>query len=156
MPKPAVMDASQLEQWLGQAGIEHYTCDQCNGLHLPRLQELEGVVDSRLFAESWGILLSTEFVIRPTAMLVVAADSGRLNMDYPTLKLFLDVVDDAMPQLVSGATLLTGAGVTPEQFRLFMASSIEATIQVGAELAHLDYLLPEEGSEPPPRQAHVH
>ncbi|MET0380264.1 MAG: YbjN domain-containing protein, partial [Spongiibacteraceae bacterium] len=156
MQKTTVMDASQLEDWLEKASIEHYTCDQCNGLHLPRLQELEGVVDSRLFVESWGILLSTEFVIRPTAMLVVAADSGRLNMDYPTLKLFLDVVDDAMPQLVTGATLLTGAGVTPEQFRLFISSTVDAVTQVGAELAHLDYLLPEEGSEPPARQSHVH
>lgn len=156
MKEHAAVDATQLEQWLEDGGFEHYICDQCNGLHLPSLQELEGVIDSRLFVEPWGILLSTEFVIRPTAMLVIAADSGRLNMDYPTLKLFMDVVDDAMPQLVSGATLLTGAGVTQPQFRLYVSSAIEAVTQLAAELAHLDYLLPEEGAEPPPRQTHVH
>src|SRR5690606_26664289 len=74
MQNTPALDALQLEEWLEKAGIEHYTCDQCNGLHLPRLQELEGAVDSRVFVEPWGILLSTEFVIRPTAMLVVAAD----------------------------------------------------------------------------------
>ena len=150
------VDADQLKTWLESAGFDHYTCDQCNGLHLTTLQELEGVVDSRLFVEPWGILLSTEFVIRPTAMLVIAADNGRLNMDYPTLKLFMDVVDDAMPQLVSGGVLLTGAGVSEAQFRLFVSSTVEAVSQLAAELAHLDYLLPEEGSEPAPRQTHVH
>lgn len=156
MKEHIAVDTDQLAQWLEESGFEHYTCDQCNGLHLPTLQELEGVIDSRLFIEPWGILLSTEFVVRPTAMLVIAADSGRLNMDYPTLKLFLDVVDDAMPQLVCGATLLTGADITLPQFRLFISTSMEAIRQVGAELAHLDYLLPEEGAEPPSRQVHVH
>jgi hypothetical protein len=156
MKQHNALDAGQLEKWLTAAGFSHYTCDQCNGLHLSRLQELEGVEDARLFIEPWGLLLSTEFVIRPTAMLVIAADAGRLNMDYPTLKLFQDVVDDAMPQLVCGATLLTGAGITEEQFRLFVSTSIDAINQLGAELAHLDYLLPEEGSEPKLRQPHVH
>lgn len=156
MRQHTAVDAEQLKDWLKTAGFDHYTCDQCNGLHLSRLQELVGVVDSRLFIEPWGLLLSTEFVIRPTAMLVIAADSGRLNMDYPTLKLFMDVVDDAMPQLVSGATILSGAGISEEQFRLFISTCVDAVSQLAAELQHLDYLLPEEGEEPAPRQTHVH
>ena len=70
--------------------------------------------------------------------------------------LFMDVVDDAMPQLVSGATLLTGAGITEAQFRLFVRTAVDAVSQLGAELEHLDYLLPEEGAETTPRQTHVH
>lgn len=151
-----IPDRSQLEQWLGRAGFDHYTCDQCTGLHLSSLQELEGVVDSRLFAEPWGLLFSTELEIRPSALLVVTADLGRLHMDYPTLKLFLDVVDDGMPQLVVGSTQLTGAGLEEEQFRLFIATAGDATRQLVAEALHLDYILPAEGGEQAQKQPHVH
>jgi hypothetical protein len=150
------LDQGQLEKWLNRAGISHYICDQCNGLHLSALQELEGVADSRLFIEPWGVLLSTELVIRPVALLPIVADLGRLNIDYPTLKLFLDIVDEAMPQLAAGATQLTGAGLDEAQFRLFVNTTMEAVRQLAAECGHLDYLLPDEGNEPAPRQQRVH
>lgn len=151
-------DQSQLEQWLNRAGISFYICDQCNGLHVSGLQELEGVADARLFIESWGILFSTELVIRPVALLPLSADLGRLNVDYPTLKLFLDIVDDAMPQLVAGGLWLTGAGLSETQFQLFMNATMEAVRQLAAECGHLDYLLPEENSDkqPPLKQQRVH
>ncbi|MDX9874423.1 MAG: YbjN domain-containing protein [Spongiibacteraceae bacterium] len=150
------LNREQLEQWLDESGLSHYVCDQCHGLHLPRLQELEGVTDSRLFVEPWGLLLSTEIVVRPTAILPLATDLTRLNIDYPVLKLFLDIVDDAMPQLVSGASLLTGAGLTGAQFIHFLTTSIEATRQLVAEMTHLDYILPDENTPQGPRESRVH
>jgi hypothetical protein len=151
-------DQHQLEQWFNQAGISFYLCDQCNGLHVSGLQELEGVADARLFIEPWGILFSTELVVRPVALLPLAADLGRLNIDYPTLKLFLDIVDDAMPQLVAGSMWLTGAGISEEQFQLFINNTMEAVRQLAAECGHLDYLLPEENSDnnQPAKQPRVH
>lgn len=140
-------DQHQLEHWLNRAGIGFYLCDQCNGLHISGVQEMEGVADARLFIEPWGILFSTELVIRPVALLPLAADLGRLNIDYPTLKLFLDIVDDAMPQLVAGGMWLTGAGIDEAQFQLFMSSTMEAMRQLAAESGHLDYLLPDENAE---------
>jgi hypothetical protein len=140
-------DQRQLEQWMSRAGISFYLCDQCNGLHISGLQELEGVADARLFIEPWGILFSTELVIRPVALLPLSADLGRLNIDYPTLKLFLDIVDDAMPQLVAGGIWLTGAGMSESQFQLFMNTTMEAVRQLAAECGHLDYLLPDENAD---------
>ena len=154
----SVTDHHQLEQWLRRAGIAFYLCDQCNGLHVSGLQELEGVADARLFIEPWGILFSTELVIRPVALLPLAADLGRLNIDYPVLKLFLDIVDDAMPQLVAGSSWLTGAGMSETQFQLFMNSTMEAVRQLVAECGHLDYLLPDEDVDggAPIKQPRVH
>ena len=152
----STLDRKQLEKWLTGAGFSFSLCDQCTGLHLSSLQEIEGVVDSRLFLEPWGVLLSTELEIRPSALLILAADLGRLHMDYPTLKLFLDVVDDGMPQLVVGATALTGAGIEEAQFRLFVSTAVDATRQLAAEAHHLDYILPAEGSAPSAKQPHVH
>lgn len=158
MSDSSAPDQRQLEQWLNRAGISFYLCDQCNGLHVSGVQELEGVADARLFIEPWGILFSTELIIRPVALLPLAADLGRLNIDYPTLKLFLDIVDDAMPQLVAGGMWLTGAGLSEAQFKLFMNSTMEAMRQLAAECGHLDYLLPDENTESnsPIKQPRVH
>lgn len=152
-------DQHQLEQWLNRAGISFYLCDQCNGLHVSGLQELDGVADARLFIEPWGILFSTEIVIRPVALLSLSADLGRLNIDYPTLKLFLDIVDDAMPQLVAGGLWLTGEGISETQFQLFINTTMEAVRQLAAECGHLDYLLLEENAGAQPqakKQPRVH
>ena len=118
--------------------------------------ELEGVTDARLFIEPWGILFSTELVVRPVALLPLVADLGRLSVDYPILKVFLDVVDDAMPQLVSGASLLTGAGISDAQFRLFISNAMEAMRQLAAEALHLDYLLLDDNADKAPTQPRVH
>jgi hypothetical protein len=156
MSDNAAPDQSQLERWLNRAGLSFYLCDQCNGLHVSTLQELEGVADARLFIEPWGILFSTELVVRPVALLSLAADLGRLNIDYPTLKLFLDIVDDAMPQLVAGSMWLTGAGIDEAQFRLFMNTAIEAMRQLATESVHLDYLLLDEKSETVTKSPRIH
>jgi hypothetical protein len=151
-----VPDQGQLESWLNRAGEAFYLCDQCNGLHVSGVQELEGVSDARLFIEPWGVLFSTELIVRPVALLPLAADLGRLCVDYPTLKLFLDIVDDAMPQLVAGTSLLTGAGISEAQFRLFVSNATEAMRQLAAEALHLDYLLLDENADKAPAPTRIH
>ncbi len=135
-----------LESWLDKARIEHYLCGECEGLHLPVLQKLEAVVNSRVFQQSFGLVVSTELEIRPVAILPLAADLCRLNLDYPTLKIFVDVVDDATPQLVISATQLTGGSLTQAQFDDFMATSMEATRHLAEECLRLDYLFVEDDS----------
>lgn len=156
MRSTQMLDRTTLESWLTEARVEFYTCDRCEGLHLRTLQEMEGVIDSRMFLEPWGVLLTTELEIRPMALLPLAADLGRMNMDYPTLKLFQDVVDDATPQLVAAGTQLGAAGLTLEQFAAFVANTIAATRQVGAECLQLNYLFAEAGVNPQdsPRALH--
>jgi hypothetical protein len=153
-----IPDKTLLEHWLDDAHVEYGLCNQCEGLHIPALQEVEGVVDSRLFVESYGLLLSTELEIRPMALLHVSADLGRLNMDFPTLKIFIDLVDDATPQLVLAGCLPVKEGVSREQFAHFFAVTVEATAQVAAECLHLDYLFAAADSaadrRPPSRSVH--
>jgi hypothetical protein len=156
MSSPQAIDKATLESWLTEARLDFYTCDRCEGLHLRTLQELEGVIDSRLFLEPWGLLLTTELEIRPMALLPLAADLGRMNMDYPTLKLFQDVVDDATPQLVAAGIQLGGAGLTLEQFAGFIANTVSATRQVGAECLQLNYLFAESMAELQPGSNALH
>ena len=133
-------DKTLLEDWLGDADMECYLCGQCEGLHIRILQGARGVIDSRLFIEYYGLLLTTELEIRPGALLQVSADLGRLNLDYPTLKVFLDVVDEAVPQLVVAGNFHTGAGLSQEQFGQFMVSSVEGTEHLANNCQQLNYL----------------
>jgi hypothetical protein len=156
MIEKSPLDPATIKSWMHNAGVDHYLCGQCHGLHLSELQGLEGVVESRLLVEEWGLLISTEYLIRPTALLPIAADLGHLNANYPILKLFPDVVDDAMPQLIAGATFLTGAGMTEAQFALFTATAQEAMTQLAGELKQLDFLLPDEEGEKAPAGHRYH
>ena len=135
-----VPDRDLLQDWLDQAGTEYYLCGQCEGLHIRALQDARGVIDSRLFLEEYGLLLTTELEIRPGALLQVSADLGQLNMDYPTLKIFLDVVDEALPQLVVAGSFHSGAGLTRQQFSLFMETTVEAASRLIAACERLNYL----------------
>ena len=132
-----------LKSWLDEMGSEFYVCRECDGLHLPALQDAVGVIDSRLFLEDYGLLLTTELEVRPAALLHVSADLGRLNMDYPTLKVFLDVVDEAVPQLVVGANLCLGSDMNRGQFSHFFNVSVEATAHLASTCQQLDYLYTE-------------
>lgn len=134
-----------LKTWMGEARVEFSECGECEGLHLAALQGIEGVIDSRLFLERYGLLLTTELEVRPMALLALSADLGRINMDYPTLKVFLDIVDDATPQLVMAGVLPTQPGLTLAQCAHFISTTMDATRQLCAECLQLDYLF-EEGS----------
>jgi hypothetical protein len=133
-------DKALLQDWLEQSDVEFYLCGQCEGLHIRALQESPGVVDSRLFLEEYGLLLTTELEVRPGVVLLVAADLGRLNMDYPTLKIFLDLTDEALPQLVVAGSCLSAAGLSRDQFDLFIATTVEATSHLVAACEQLSYL----------------
>jgi hypothetical protein len=128
------------KQWLANLGINHYSCDHCSALHLTGLPGMEEALESRLFVEEWGLLLSTEFQIRPSALLPLVAEMSQLNGNYPTMKLFVDIVDDAVPQLVAGATLLTGAGISEGQFALFTATTVEMLTELHNELQQMECL----------------
>ena len=133
-------DADQVRRWLEQAGVEYYICDQCHGLHLSSMQEREAVLDSRLFVDEDMLLLSTELELRPAAVFAVLADTPRLNMDYPALKAFADVNDEAMPRLVVCDVLHGRQGISFEQFIHFVQVTLDATAGVRDECERLDYL----------------
>jgi len=136
-------DRDLLERWLEDMHVENYLCGHCDGLHISALHALEGVINSRVYLEQNALFFSTEFEVRPTALLPLAADLGRLNMDYPTLKIFPDVVDDATPQLVASANLLISSRITPEQFTEFVVTALDGTRLLAEECLQLNYLFTE-------------
>lgn len=132
--------------WLEEAGIPHYLCGQCRGLHLPQLQQRDGVIEARLFVEDFGLSLVTELDLRATALLPATADVGLMNLDFPLLKIFPDVIDGELPKLVGEGILLTGAGVTFEQFRYFVRETIKQTEAFVETCRQRDFLVAPEPS----------
>lgn len=133
-------DRDLLERWLEEIHVENYLCGECEGLHISAVHEMEGVVNSRIYLEQGILFFSTALIVRPTALLPLSADLGRLNMDYATLKLFLDVVDDATPQLVATSHMLTGSRITPDQFATFVIATLDGTRMLAEECLQLNYL----------------
>lgn len=156
MTTNSLPNRDQLQRWLDDLHVTHYLCDQCEGLHIPALQELEGAVDSRLLQQDYGLLFTTELEIRPMALMAIAADLGRLNMDYPTLKIFVDVVDDATPQLVMACLFPTAGSLTQAQFSPFVTDTMAAVSQLATECLQLDYLFqaPQPAGGTPSRALH--
>lgn len=149
-------DRIVLRNWLDAAKVEFSECGECEGLHLSSLQGVEGVIDSRLFNEPYGLLLSTELEVRPMALLPLSADLGRINMDYPLLKVFLDVVDDATPQLVMAGVLPVQPGITLGQCAHFLSGVLESSRRLAAECLELDYLFAEDTVRPSPKKTALH
>ena len=136
-------DRAQLEHWLSDMQLENYRCGECDGVHINALQSLDGVVNSRIFLQSTGILFSSELEIRPMAILPLASDLGRISMDYINLKVFIDVVDDATPQLVIMTQLPCAAGIAQAQFAEFVSTTIDGKRVLAEECLRLDYLFEE-------------
>ncbi|ART81079.1 YbjN domain-containing protein [Oceanisphaera avium] len=128
-------------RWLSASYIEHYVCENCHGIHFSELQALEGVLESRLFVEQEGALLTSEIEIRPTALLVLMAELGRLNMNYPSLKVFVDIVDDNLPRLIVAHYLHTQVGMSEQQFIWIMQQTMMATQQLLLEIEELGFLM---------------
>ncbi|MGP7733711.1 MULTISPECIES: YbjN domain-containing protein [Oceanimonas] len=136
-------------RWLVAGHIDHYICENCHGIHLAELQELDGILESRLFVEHEDAIVTTEVEIRPTALLMLMADLGRLNMNYPSLKIFVDIVDDNLPRLIVANYLHTQAGIEQHQFQWIMQQTMMATHQLTQELGDLGYLMQDEPQKMP-------
>ncbi|RMF15649.1 MAG: YbjN domain-containing protein, partial [Gammaproteobacteria bacterium] len=139
----SLIDGDLLHRWLERAGAKVYLCGQCQGVHLSELQSLPGVVESRVFLEEDSILFTTELEIKPTALIPLVSDVVRINAMYPHIKVFPDVTDDQYPRLIACDTLLTGAGLTFEQFAQFISVCQELAGKLAQDLSEIGYLVQE-------------
>lgn len=134
-----------LRQWLDELGINFFECDTCQALHLPHMQNFDGVFDAKLDLMNDVILFTAMAEVKPSALLALAADLSAINASSLTVKAFLDIQDDNLPKLVVCQTLSSGAGVTFEQFAWFMRQSEEQISMVILEArAHQLLFVPEE------------
>ncbi|MDN6633979.1 MAG: YbjN domain-containing protein, partial [Enterobacterales bacterium] len=74
-----VPDLDLLRRWLDQLGITFFECDSCQALHLPHMQNFDGVFDAKVDMIDKTILFSALAEIRPTSLIPLGADLSQMN-----------------------------------------------------------------------------
>ncbi|HCM6454593.1 TPA: YbjN domain-containing protein [Klebsiella aerogenes] len=119
-----------LRHWLDELGISFFECDSCQALHLPHMQNFDGIFDAKIDLLDNVVLFSALAEVKPSALLPMSADLSAINASSLTVKAFLDIQDDNLPKLVVCQALPVGAGVTLEQFAWFFRQSEEQVSMV--------------------------
>lgn len=130
-----------LRQWLDDMGISFFECDTCQALHIPHMQNFDGVFDAKLDLINDVVLFSALAEVKPSALLALASDLSAINASSLTVKAFLDIQDDNLPKLVVCQSLCAGAGVSIQQFAWFLRQSEEqiSMVMMEASAHHLLY-----------------
>lgn len=144
-----VPDLDTLRQWLDEMGISFFECDTCQALHLPHMQNFDGIFDAKLDLLDNVVLFSALAEVKPSALLPLASDLSSINASSLTVKAFLDIQDDNMPKLVVCQALSVNVGVTREQFEWFFRQSEEQISMVILEAGAHQLLFVGEEEESP-------
>ncbi|ABP60048.1 YbjN domain-containing protein [Enterobacter sp. 638] len=128
-----------LRHWLDDAGITYFECDSCQALHLPHMQNFDGIFDAKIDLINDVILFSALAEVKPSALLALASDLSAINAGSLTVKAFLDIQDDNLPKLVVCQSFCAGAGLSFQQFAWFMRQSEEqiSMVMLEASAHHL-------------------
>ncbi|CQD34599.1 YbjN domain-containing protein [Yersinia mollaretii] len=142
-----VPDLTLLRRWLDQLGISFFECDSCQALHLPHMQNFEGVFDAKIDLVDNVILFSALAEVRPTALIPLVADLSQINASSLTVKAFIDIQDDNLPKLIVCQSLTVEVGVTLAQFGYFMQQCEEQISMIILEARANDLLFIGTGEE---------
>lgn len=149
MASLVVPDLDVLRRWLDQQSITWFECDSCQALHLPHMQNFDGVFDAKIDLVEDVILFSALAEVKPTALIPLAGDLSQINASSLTVKAFLDVQDDNLPKLIVCQSLSVSVGLTYGQFVHFMKQSEEQISMVVMEAFASNLLVVGEDDERP-------
>lgn len=65
-----------LRRWLDEIGISFFECDSCQALHLPHMQNFDGIFDAKIDLVDNVVLFSALAEVKPSALLALSADLG--------------------------------------------------------------------------------
>ena len=156
MDSLVVPSLDTLRQWLDEMGMSFFECDTCQALHLPHMQNFDGVFDAKIDLMDNVVLFSALAEVKPSALLALGADLSAINASSLTVKAFLDMQDDNLPKLVVCQSLSVGVGVTFEQFAAFATQSEEQVSMVILEANAHQLLYKPEDEEQPPEDIQYH
>ncbi|NIG87924.1 YbjN domain-containing protein [Serratia symbiotica] len=144
-----VPDLALLRRWLDQSGISFFECNSCQALHLPHMQNFDGVFDAKVDLVENVILFSALAEVKPTTLIPLVANLSLINASSLTVKAFVDIQDDNLPKLIVCQSLSIAVGVTLEQFTHFMQQGKEQISMVILEARENDLLYISDEEESP-------
>ncbi|SHG83384.1 YbjN domain-containing protein [Ferrimonas marina] len=161
MPALLIPDHETLKAWLDHGQIPYYLCGSCQGLHLNQLQECPGIYDAKVEIEGDFLYLSASIEVRPAGLMTAFAEMSRLNTHFPTLKIFIEMVDESLPRILMCHNLALSPGMSQSQFLYFVQDCMDQMGQAAAEVNRLGVVYqgdeePEEEAQPAPERALMH
>lgn len=85
-------DISQLREWLDQLKTSYFECDSCAALHLPHMQNIDGIFDAKLDIMNNVLVLSALAELKPTAIITLVANISQINASSLTAKVFSKLI----------------------------------------------------------------
>ena len=64
-------DITKLREWLDQLKTSYFECDACSALHLPHMQNIDGIFDAKLDILNNVLVLSALAEVKPTAIITL-------------------------------------------------------------------------------------
>ncbi|HHR5886631.1 YbjN domain-containing protein [Providencia alcalifaciens] len=127
-------DISQLREWLDQLKTSYFECDSCAALHLPHMQNIDGIFDAKLDIINNVLVLSALAELKPTAIITLVANISQINASSLTAKVFLEINNENLPKLVVSQSFSLGAGMTYRQFSHFIQEAEEQISSIVFEI----------------------
>ena len=127
-------DISQLREWLDQLKTSYFECDSCAALHLPHMQNIDGIFDAKLDIINNVLVLSALAELKPTAIIPLVANISQINASSLTAKVFLEINNENLPKLVVSQSFSLGAGMTYRQFSHFIQEAEEQISSIVFEI----------------------
>ncbi len=155
-PERLLQERIALRGLLDEIGISYFECDSCQALHLPHMQNFDGIFDAKIDLVDNVVLFSALAEVKPSALLALSADLSAINASSLTVKAFIDIQDDNLPKLVVCQSLSIGPGVTMEQFAWFFRQSEEQISMVILEAGANQLLYKGEEEEPAAENVQYH
>ncbi len=63
-------------RWLDEIGISFFECDSCQALHLPHMQNFDGIFDAKIDLVDNVVLFSALAEVKPSRLLAVGGSLG--------------------------------------------------------------------------------
>lgn len=127
-------DITKLREWLDQLKTSYFECDSCAALHLPHMQNIDGIFDAKLDIINNVLVLSALAELKPTAIITLVANISQINASSLTAKVFLEINNENLPKLVVSQSFSLGAGMTYRQFSHFIQEAEEQISSIVFEI----------------------
>lgn len=118
-------DITKLREWLDQLKTSYFECDSCSALHLPHMQNIDGIFDAKLDILNNVLVLSALAELKPTAIVTLVANISQINASSLTAKVFLEINNENLPKLIVSQSFSLEAGMTYRQFCHFLQQAEE-------------------------------
>lgn len=133
-------DIAKLREWLVQLKTSYFECDNCQALHLPHMQNIDGIFDAKVDIVENILVFSVLAELKPTSIITLLANLSQINASSLTAKAFMEINDESLPKLVVSQSFPLLAGMTCNQFSSFLQQAEEQMAAIIFEVYNNDLL----------------